>query len=205
MAQQTEQTLQRVQGRRSPQNYFLTRDENGKTHWFLGDPMKTPKGRNVEIEDIASEVFTLAGIGDVANPILVSFIAGKINRCLPFNIHFPSDIRAGRVNMHFEDLEGSVIEIPNSRNSNIDFPFNAIVLGSNGAIIETRTYAFSGDCSDGVESHRIVAVKGPSPYAPEELENDEGADGDDEAGEHGESPEEGREGGVPQKNDSMDL
>ena len=68
-------------------------------------------------------------------------------------------------------------------------------------------FLFSSNVQAAEEVSSFEALKDllTAPDAPEELESDEGADGGEEAGEHGESPEEGREGGAPQKNDSMDL
>lgn len=136
-----------------PRNLFLTKDAEGRVHWFLDDPMKNKTPEN-EI-DVASEIFSFVGTGDVANPVMVRLQCAHIMRCQPFGAEWPDRIRKGEEKKHIQDMNGARVDIIAVMNKT-EFPFNGVVLSEDGAAMCVRTYNENGECSDGVADHAIV-------------------------------------------------
>jgi len=146
-----------------PINLFLCEDENGMTHWYKTDPMKTDALQREEI-DLADEMLAFFGHGNMINPIIFQIKGAKINRAEPFRLSQLEDFRLGSAEEHLEDLEGHVVEILAARNANGGYPLNAVVLNRDGSMMEQRTYSSTGICSDGNDQHTLVSVKGPAVY-----------------------------------------
>lgn len=141
-----------IEAKTFPHNLFLTKDAEGRIRWFLEDPMKNKSEEN-EI-DIAKEIFSFVGTGDVANPVMVRLQCAHIVRCRPFGPEWPDRIRKGEEKKHFQDLTGARVDIIAATNRT-DFPFNGVVLAEDGTAACVRTYNKEGVCSDGIADHTI--------------------------------------------------
>lgn len=152
-----------IQATTYPQNLFLAQDEDGRFHWYRKDPMKSD---DLSKEEVSLEEALMAhyGYGTNINPIIVQIRGAKIDRATPFSLTFLEDFRLGRTEDHIEDIEGHVIEILSTRNSDGQYPLNGVVLSRNGEMIKQRTYSSTGECSDGVENHRLITVNGPAVF-----------------------------------------
>ena len=146
-----------------PVNLFLAEDENGISHWYKTDPMKTDFPQREEI-DLADELHAFYGHGSLMNPIILQLKGAKINRAEPFNLNFLESFRLGNTDEHMEDMEGRVVEILATRNADGGFPLNAVVLNRDGSMMEQCTYSSAGKCSDGLEQHTLITVKGPAVF-----------------------------------------
>lgn len=152
--------MQQLKGVTYPDDMYLVKDEDNKVKWFRKDPMKHPGRDNPEV-NLIDEIFEYFGDGDILNPLRIRIQGIHIQRGEPFDISLPGLIRKGKVDRHIEDLEGNHIDILASIvQKATDFPINGVLLSRDGEIIATRTYSLQGDCSDGVRSHRLVAVQG---------------------------------------------
>lgn len=137
-----------------PHDLFLTKDAEGRVHWFLGDPKKNSSIENET--DIAESIFAFVGQGDILNPVMVRFQCAHIERCWPFEPKWPEMIRRfGK--RHIEDRAGAFVEIIDATNKT-DFPFNGAVLADDGTVACVRTYNEHGDCSDGIAEHGILVM-----------------------------------------------
>jgi len=150
-----------------PKDYFLTRDKNGVYHWYEEDPLKSKDRQKAEV-DIASVISETVGYGNIANPVMVHLLCARIDRSVEFNISLLTALRKGTENKHFEDMLGNIVEVLEFQNSDPEYPLNGIVLDSRGDMVEMRCYSGRGECRDGVEDHRLLAIKGPASFAAAE-------------------------------------
>ncbi len=157
----------KTKGKVYPKDLYLVSDANHEYHFYLSDPMKTRDraGAEVNIGELISDF--IGGDGTVANPIVVALNCAAIQRCEPFAISQPGAIRTGQLKKHFEDMEGRIVDILETKNSDPDFPFNGVLLSRNGAMLGVATYSVLGECKDGIEDHALVCMDGliPSPEA----------------------------------------
>lgn len=152
--------MAQIKGQTFPDDLFLVRDENDKINWYRLDPMKHPGPNNqpIPLEDLLFDFF---GEGNTLNPVLIRIQGVKYIRGEDFSISLPGAIRKGIEDKHFEDLEGSYVDIIEARNqNNLDFPINGVILSAKGEVLGIRNYNFKGQCADGIKTHRIVVVKG---------------------------------------------
>ena len=146
-----------------PVDVYLIADKDGVAHWYHDDPMNVMNRKNGEM-DLGQEIFEfMDGTADIVNPILVRFMAYRMRRGDAFDITVPDAIRQNKVDAHIQDLEGNVVEITSRFSNDEIYLLNGIIYDENGKIKETRTYAADGHCSDGVEAHRIITMKGRAP------------------------------------------
>jgi len=141
-----------IEAKTFPHTLFLTKDAEGRPHWFLEDPMKNKSEEN-EI-NLPGEIFGFVGTGDVANPVMVRLQCAHIVRCRPFGAEWPDRIRRGEEKKHFQDLTGAHVDIIAATNRT-EFPYNGVVLAEDGSAAGVRTYNKTGECSDGIADHTI--------------------------------------------------
>lgn len=151
-----------------PDNVFATceRNENGELVWqyWSEDPLRTKHPEKVKLKDFGSLLMRVAGntTGDVWNPIVFSFGAARLDRCLPFEPNLVADIRKGAKDAHVEDYNGNNVEILALTNRDTSFPLNGVTFDSNGKIIATRQYSLTGICNDGKREHTLMVFVGPA-------------------------------------------
>ena len=143
-----------------PHDFFLVKGSDGNVHWFLKDPMNNSSMDNET--NIAEEIFSFVGTGDIANPVMVRFQCGRIERCWPFKVDWLDKIRRGGEGKHIQDYTGAQIDIINAVNQS-DYPLNGVVLGPDGTVTEVRTYNEDGFCSDGIGEHTLVVLQANDP------------------------------------------
>lgn len=142
-----------------PGNLYLVESADGGYEWYDCDPRGAEGRDRHRIESIESFITGWFGDSDLGNPIMVRLECEALDRCTPFDAAMPHRVRCGELAKHFEDLEGSVIEVTEQTGDDPDWPFVGAVL-KDGTVLETRTYSLRGACSDGDEGHRLVAVDG---------------------------------------------
>lgn len=157
-----------LKGKVYPKQLFLTRDKNGGYHWYDKDPMRIPNREDEELMSIEEIITNFVGTGDVTNPVGVYINCCKIVRSEAFNISQPANIRQGIENKHFEDLEGSVVDVLAVRNSDPEYPLNGVVFDRRGNVVENRTYNLAGFCKDGNEDHSLIAINGEAVFDSDE-------------------------------------
>lgn len=156
-----------------PNDYFLTRDNDGRYHWWSKDPLRAKNKAEIEVQ-IESIITEVVGFGDIANPVLVHLNCAKVDRSVAFQSGLLANIRRGSEAKHFEDLSGSVIDVLEIQNSDRDFPLTGAVFNEKGDVVSVRKYSFKGDCSDGVEEHKLIAMDGVATFETPQPEGKEG-------------------------------
>lgn len=146
--------------------FFIAQDESGNLHCYDRDPLRTPDREGARI-DLLKAIVDQFGKPDIANPIVIKVKGARLDRCKPFDAGMPERIRGGLA-AHFEDFEGTCMEIVGRRWANKDFPLTALIIREDGLTDGYRLYSNKGECEDGVASHRLVVVDGAIPYAQNE-------------------------------------
>ena len=167
-----------------PDQIFLA-EVDGQFQFFKEDPLKTLNREEARI-DLGAALTNFLGGGHctVGNPIIIKIRAARIDRCRPFEISAPQNIRRGALAAHFEDLDGNYVEILPAGTGIFDFPFLGAVVRKDGTPVGFRSYSVRGESMDEDPNHRIflldgvIAVETPK---QEKEEGDEGESGDEAA------------------------
>ena len=134
-------------GKRYPKDVFLTRDNNGRFHWYSKDPLGLPCKEDFEYSSIEEVITDFVGTGSVVEPVKVNFECLKLTRSLPFSIAHVSAIRQGRLRAYLDPA----------------WPLRGLPVSSEGKRLRERLYSLGGECSDLVPGHRLVTFLGDSP------------------------------------------
>ncbi len=139
---------------------YVIADANGKAQWYHKDPLKINNRNNAQF-DLGELIFDqMDGPGDLVNPIMVRLMLYRKRRGDGFSPDLLEKMRRKEVDAHLEDMEGNVVEMTQRLSVNAVYPLNAVIYNADGSIKETRAYSTSGFCADGVDSHRVVVIKG---------------------------------------------
>lgn len=151
-----------------PENVYATceKNDNGEYVWtyWTEDPLRTKRPEKAKIKDFGNILMQVAGNtrGDVWNPIVFSFGAARLDRCLPFEPNLVAEIRRGVKDAHIEDFGGNNVEILAMASRDTSFPLNGVTFDANGKITATRQYSLTGICSDGKREHTLMVFIGPA-------------------------------------------
>lgn len=150
-------------GKRYPKDVFLTRDNNGRFHWYSRDPLGLPCKEDFEYSSIEEVLTDFVGTGSVVEPVKVNFECLKLTRSLPFSIAHVSAIRQGRLRAYLGDADGCVVTVLPERSDDPAWPLRGLPVSSEGKRLRERLYSLAGECSDLVPGHRLVTFLGDSP------------------------------------------
>lgn len=149
----------RIEHQDYPTQLFLAVAEDGRLHWYSRDPMKVEKKEDYEVK-LAAELNKYFGGGSIVNPIHIAISGAKVNRAEPFRISQPGDIRSGKIQAHFEDGAGRLVEILQFAGSDNAFPLNGVIFSRKGENIGMATYSPLGECSDKDPQHALLCFAG---------------------------------------------
>lgn len=149
----------KINGKIYPHDLYVARDREGNIKCYSSDPMRTAD-REGAVIDLLKLIDEEVGGTNVANPACVRLNIAHLDRTEDFYISQPESIRMGKLDAHFEDLEGHVIEILMQGSGDIDYPLNGVLLDRDGNFVGNGKFNFHGECSDGNPDHTVVLVAG---------------------------------------------
>lgn len=149
----------KIEHRDYPFQLFLAVAEDGKLHWYSQDPLKVENKEAYEF-NLTTELNKYFGGGSVINPIHIAISGARVNRAEPFRVTQPGDIRAGKIQAHFEDGAGRLVEILQFAGSDDAHPLNGVVFSRSGETLGMATYTPLGECSDGDPRHSLMCFAG---------------------------------------------
>lgn len=151
--------MPKVKGKLYPDNIYMAVDSDHVCHFYRKDPMHT-SNREADEVNIGDLLIDFCGEPSIINPVVFALNVAVLDRGEPFAISQPGAVRSGQLKKHFEDLEGHVVDILETKNGDRDFPFNGVLLTRQGTMVGNATYSVTGECKDGIENHRLVCVNG---------------------------------------------
>ena len=141
------------------ETFYAVEDSNGKYRFFTQDPLVKENREKCEV--FVENLWHLFGHGGLGNPIVLKVRGFRFNRAtMPFGPELVVKIRRGDVKAHFEDYEGNLVIIDETRTDDPKFALKGTVLAGGKEPGEERLYSVLGNCKDGDWEHSLVAVSG---------------------------------------------